>query len=124
MKKKLPMGWIIAGVVVFIFVISFIGMYNGLVGLDEQVNNKWSQVETVYQRRADLIPNLVNTVKGVAEFEKSTYLAVTEARTKQLNVGTLNGKVQEANELDGAFARLVVPGENYPLLNANRKFVQ
>ncbi|MFH1316185.1 MAG: LemA family protein [Candidatus Woesearchaeota archaeon] len=125
-KNKNKKLWITIGViaaVILIIMFSFIGIYNGLVKLDEDVNNKWAQVETVYQRRADLIPNLVETVKGAANFEKDTFLEVTEARTKWLNAGTLNSKVQAANELEGSLARLLVTFENYPQLKATQNYL-
>lgn len=126
--KKSYTGWIILGVVVAIIVILalwFFGTYNGLVKSDENVNNKWAQVEASYQRRFDLIPNLQATVEGAANFEKSTYVAVTEARTKWLNAqssGNLNDKVAAANEFDGALSRLLVSVEAYPSLKATANF--
>ena len=111
-----------------------ISIYNDLVTLDEQVNQSWSQVENQYQRRADLIPNLVSTVKGVANFEKETYTAVTEARAKvgQINItpDLLNNpdafsQFQAAQDnLSGALSRLLVAVENYPQLKANENFLQ
>lgn len=111
-----------------------IGIYNSLVSLDEEVQQSWSQVENQYQRRADLIPNLVNTVKGVANFEKETYTAVTEARSKvnQINLTSnmLNDpqafqKFQAAQDgLGSALSRLLVTVERYPELKANENFLQ
>ena len=126
------------GAVIVIAIIGFImwgvGIYNSLVTLDEQVTQSWSQVENQYQRRADLIPNLVSTVKGVADFEKDTYTAVTEARSKvnQINVSSdiLNDpnafqQFQAAQDnLSGALSRLLVTVENYPQLKANENFLQ
>lgn len=110
------------------------GIYNNLVKLDEGVTSSWSQVENQYQRRADLIPNLVNTVKGVAEFEKGTFTAVTEARAKvnQINMspdmlGDPNAFAQFQSAQDGlgsALSRLLVTVENYPELKANENFLQ
>ena len=107
--------------------------YNGLVRGEEGVKSAWSQVENVYQRRFDLIPNLVATVKGVANFEKETYTAVTEARSRvgQIRVGPemLNdpnafAKFQRAQgELGSALSRLLVVAENYPQLKANQNFL-
>src|SRR5207249_2094088 len=98
------------------------GVYNGLVKSQESVNSAWSQVENVYQRRADLVPNLVATVKGVANFEKETYTAVTEARAKvgqvQLTPQMLDdpnalAKFQQAQgALGSALSRLLVVAEN------------
>ncbi len=110
------------------------GVYNNLVGLEEGVTQAWSQVENQYQRRADLIPNLVNTVKGVADFEKETYTAVTEARSKvnQINMTSdmLNDpqalqKFQAAQDgLGSALSRLLVTVERYPELKANENFLK
>jgi LemA protein len=133
MKKGLIIG---IGIVVIIFLIisSFTGTYNKLVTLDEKVTEGWSQVENQYQRRADLVPNLVETVKGVANFKKETYTAVTEARAK---VGQINispemlsdprafAQFQQAQDkLSGALSRLLVAVENYPQLKANENFLQ
>lgn len=126
--KKSYTGWIVLGVIVVIIIIlalSFFGIYNGLVKSDENVNNKWAQVEASYQRRLDLVPNLVATVQGAANFEKNTYVAVTEARTKWLDAqssGNLNDKVAAANEFDGALSRLLVSVEAYPDLKATANF--
>ncbi len=86
------LGFIV--IVVIIFALSGIGTYNALVKLDQDVRAKWAQVENVYQRRADLVPNLVETVKGAAAFEKDTFTAVTEARSKvgQLQTGGKPGQ--------------------------------
>jgi LemA protein len=108
--------------------------YNKMVTLEESVNSAWSQVENQYQRRADLIPNLVKTVEGAADFEKSTFLEVTEMRSKvgqmKLNAEDLNdpdkfAMYQKAQDnLSGALSRLLVVVENYPQLKANESFLQ
>ena len=87
-RGLIAVGGLVA--VVLIVVLGLAGTYNRLVTLDQAVQSQWAQVESVYQRRADLIPNLVATVKGAANFEKSTYVAVAEARSKvgQLNLGS------------------------------------
>jgi LemA protein len=136
MKKGLL---ITLGIIAFlvIIVISVFGWgvkkYNSFVGLNEGVNQAWSQVENVYQRRADLIPNLVATVKGVANFEKETYTAVTEARSKvgqvklsaeQLSDPQAFQNFQKAQDgLSSALSRLMVVSENYPQLKANENFL-
>ena len=106
------------------------GSYNSLVKLDENVKSKWGQVENVYQRRADLVPNLVETVKGAAAFEKETFTAVTEARAKVGQV-TFNNvpnqqemqKFQTAQDgLSSALSRLMVVVEKYPDLKATQNF--
>jgi LemA protein len=108
--------------------------YNGLVSYDENVKQKWAQVQTDYQRRADLVPNLVNTVKGAANFEKSTLVEVTEARAKvgsvQVNQDTLNNPTQfkqfEAaqGQLSSALQHLMVVMEKYPDLKATANFTE
>ena len=110
------------------------GIYNNLVGLEEGVTGSWSQVENQYQRRADLIPNLVNTVKGVADFEKETYTAVTEARSKVNQINMTSDMLSDPNAfsqfqsaqdgLGSALSRLLVTVENYPQLKANENFMQ
>lgn len=106
------------------------GPYNRLVALDEGVDTAWSQVENVYQRRADLIPNLVETVKGAASFEQDTFIAVAEARSKvnQINIEGVPSAAQmqqfEAaqSELSSALSRLLVTVERYPELTATQAF--
>lgn len=113
------------------------GTYNNLVQLDEQINGSWAQVQNMYQRRADLIPNLVETVKGYAGFEKSTLEAVIQARASatrpQINVNPsellknpqLFQQFQSAqNQLSGALSRLLVTIEKYPELKANQNFIR
>ncbi len=137
MKRSMIVGCSIAGAVILILAIIIfwgIGAYNNLVTLNEQVNQSWSQVENQYQRRADLIPNLVNTVKGYADFERGVLTDVTEARARvsQFNVTpeVLNDpqafqKFQQLQgELSGALSRLLVTVENYPQLKANENFLQ
>lgn len=106
--------------------------YNGLVTLDEETNGKWAQVESAYQRRADLIPNLVNTVKGYANFEKETLTGVIEARSKATGITVdANNLSPEAianfqaaqSQLGSALSRLLVTVERYPDLKANQNFL-
>ena len=109
-----------------------IGKYNTLVEQQQNVNQSWAQVENQYQRRADLIPNLVNTVKGAADFEQQTLTDVIEARSKassiQVSADDLNDpqKVQQfqqaQQQLSGALSRLLVTVEKYPELKANQNF--
>lgn len=107
-----------------------VGSYNNLVGLDEGVSSAWAQVENVYQRREDLIPNLVATVKGAAEFEQDTFTAVTEARSKagQMrfegvpDAQQLAAFEQAQGELASALSRLMVVVERYPDLKATQAF--
>lgn len=117
--------------VVSAFLFSSCG-YNRMVELEEQVESSWSQVENVYQRRADLIPNLVNTVKGYAEHEQETLEGVIEARSKatsvnvnpdNLNPQTLQQFTQAQEGLSSALSRLMVVVERYPDLKANQNFM-
>jgi LemA protein len=137
MKKGLIVGAAIAGVIiVFIAIMVFwgIGTYNNLVTLNESVEQSWGQVQNVYQRRADLIPNLVNTVKGYANFERGVLTDVTEARAKasQMNIdaSVLNDPAafqkfqQVQGQLDNSLSRLLVTVENYPDLKASANFQQ
>ncbi|HEX9419765.1 MAG TPA: LemA family protein [Methylomirabilota bacterium] len=127
---------IVLGVIALILVIgvaSLVGVYNGFVAADQSVNEKWAQVQNVYQRRADLIPNLVETVKGFAAQEKSVLEAVTQARASAsgikatpelLNDPAAFKKFQDAqNQLGGALSRLLVTVERYPELKSNQNFL-
>jgi len=107
--------------------------YNTMVQKEEAIAAQWAQVQSVYQRRADLIPNLVNTVKGYAEFEKSTLTQVTEARSKATSVNIDPNKLDEnslrkfqaaQDELKSALSRLLVVVEQYPQLKANQNFLE
>jgi LemA protein len=123
------LGVLVLGVLIVALYVT--GVYNGLVGLDQKAQAQWGQVENVYQRRADLVPNLVETVKGAAAFEKDTFTAVTEARAKvgqvQVNAGQLTpdafAKFQTAQDgLSSALSRLLVVVEKYPELKATENF--
>ena len=128
-------GLIFLGVIVAIvgiFAFSSVGTYNGLVEEEEMVAQRWGDVETQYQRRADLIPNLVSTVQGAADFEQETLQAVTAARARatsiNLSASDLSdpARMQEfmnaQNSLSGALGRLLVVSENYPELRATESF--
>lgn len=133
MKKKKISTWVIVLAVVVVLFFWVKGVYNNMVTLDEGVQTAWSQVENVYQRRADLIPNLVNTVKGYAQHESSTLEGVVNARAKatQVTVDPENlspealAKFQKAQgELSSALGRLMMITEAYPDLKANENFLQ
>ena len=127
MKKGVLVAVAIAALVVWTVV-----SYNKLVGLSQSVDAQWAQVENVYQRRADLIPNLVETVKGAANFEKETYTAVAEARSRVGQVAVDKSTVddpaalqrfqQAQDQLSGALSRLLVVAERYPDLKATQAF--
>ena len=130
MKKVVsPLGILL--IIVVVFGVTVWSLYNRLVGLDERVEASWSQVENVYQRRADLVPNLVRTVEGARDFEQETLQDVVEARTKvgQLQVnGVPSAEQLEAfqssqGELGGALSRLMVTVERYPDLKATEAFL-
>ncbi|MCE5248886.1 LemA family protein [bacterium] len=97
--------------------------YNTMVTMDEEVNGAWAQLENVYQRRFDLIPNLVETVKGYAAHENEVLTQVTEARAKVGGAGTPDARLKAEGELTGALSRLMVVVENYPDLKANQNFI-
>ncbi|MBU0518882.1 LemA family protein [bacterium] len=100
------------------------GTYNNLVTADEGVQGAWAQVENVLQRRYDLIPNLVETVKGYAAHEKEVFIQVTEARAKVGGAGSVGEKMGAENELGSALSRLLLVVENYPQLKANENFIR
>lgn len=123
----------IIGIGVLVLLVIFgISSYNGLVEQQENVNQAWAQVENQYQRRADLVPNLVNTVKGAADFEQETLTQVVEARSRatsiQVSADDLNDpqkleQFQQAqSQLSGALSRLLVTVERYPEIQANENF--
>lgn len=114
--------WIILGAVALIL-ITFVGMYNSLVSLDTSVDEAWANVQGQYQRRADLIPNLVTTVKAYAEHEEGVLTALTEARSAWANAGTPTEQMAAASGMDSALSRLMVVVENYPNLKANENFL-
>jgi LemA protein len=130
MKKA---GLLVGAVLVALLGSSCVGSYNKLVSLDQAAQAQWAQVENAYQRRADLVPNLVETVKGAAKFEKDTLTAVTEARARvgQVQQGSANApsdpaalqQYQQAqDQLGSALSRLMVVVERYPELKATANF--
>jgi LemA protein len=102
----------------------FAGNYNKFVGLDQTVKSSWAQVENQLQRRFDLIPNLVETVKGYAKQEKDVMVQVTEARAKVGGAGNVPDKIAANNQLSGALSRLMVVVEKYPDLKSNQNFMR
>lgn len=132
MKKN----WIIIGIIAIVLIILYritIGAYNNMVSKEELVNEAWANVQTQYQRRLDLIPNLVNTVKGYAQHEKDVFTQVTEARSKVGSIQVDPDKLDEASlkkfqeaqaGLSSALARLLAVAERYPDLKANQNFLE
>ncbi|MFI5172458.1 MAG: LemA family protein [Chitinophagales bacterium] len=128
---KRPMGrWIGIGIIV-VLVLYLISLYNGIVKADETVKEKWGNVESAYKRRFDLIDNLVSTVKGAADFEKSTLTEIVEARSRAtgINIDPTNATPEQLkafseaqNQVGSALSRLLVVVENYPALTATQNF--
>lgn len=106
--------------IVVIMVLSLFGSYNSLVALDESVNAQWANVESKLQRRFDLIPNLVESVKGAMAQEKEVFTAIADARAKMAGARTMDEKVEASSQLEGALGRLLVVTENYPELKSNQ----
>ena len=117
------MGWVILAIVV-VLVLIIIKLYNDLVGLRQKVKNAWSQIDVQLQRRFDLIPNLVETVKGYMEHESDVLTKVTDLRTSWANADSVKEKSQLDNELSGALKTIMAVSENYPDLKANQNFSQ
>ena len=114
----------IAIIIIVVLVILVISMYNTLVRLRQKVKNSWSQIDVQLQRRFDLIPNLVETVKGYASHEKTVLEDVTKARTQVMNANTVEETGKANNQLTGALKSLFAVAENYPELKANTNFQQ
>lgn len=132
-KKPKHLGWIITIAAVVIVALWGISSYNGLVSMDEEVNGKWANVETQYQRRSDLIPNLVSTVKGYASHERETLEAVMAARSQatQVKIDPSNCTPQQLaayqkaqGDVTTALGKLLAISENYPQLKANENFLE
>jgi LemA protein len=101
-----------------------VGQYNRVVSMDEQVKSQWAQVENQLKRRYDLIPNLVETVKGYAKHEKEVFENIANARTKYFQAQTVKDKIQASQQLEGALSRLLLLQENFPQLKANESFLK
>ena len=124
MKKAL----IVIGILVVVFVITVagvvIGKYNAFVSLNENITGQWSEVENQLQRRSDLIPNLVSSVKGYAKHEKAVFQAIADARAQMAGAKTISEKIAANQMVDSALARLLVVVENYPNLKADASFMR
>lgn len=107
---------------IFIMAIPIFTTYNRIVGLDEQIKTAWSEIENQLQRRNDLIPNLVNTVKGYAAHERDIFTQIADARSRLIGAKTVPEKIEAASALDSALGRLLAIAENYPDLKANESF--
>jgi LemA protein len=133
MKGGKNIGWIILAAILIIFGVWGCSSYNGLVDKDEAVTKSWANVNTEYQKRYDLIDNLVEVVKGAADFEKETLTQVVEARAKATSVNFTADQLTPENmakfqqvqsEMSGALSRLLVTVENYPQLKATENFTR
>ena len=127
MSKQMKTILIIVGVVVLIGLMAFgkiIANYNRVIAMDEDVKGKWAQVENQLKRRYDLIPNLVETVKGYAKHEKELFENIAQARTQYFQAKDVKDKVKASNQLEGVLSRLLLLQERYPELKANESFLK
>lgn len=124
MTNKLRSLFIIITVLCLMIPLTGCGTYNTMVTLDEEVKEAWAQVDTQLQRRFDLIPNLVETVKGFAAQEKDVFIKVTEARARVGGAGNIPDKIKANNQLTSALSRLLVVAERYPDLKSNTNFIR
>jgi LemA protein len=127
MNKGVKTLLIVLGVIavaVILTVMWGVGQYNRVVSMDEQVKSQWAQVDNQLKRRYDLIPNLVETVKGYATHEKELFENLANARTKYFQANTVSEKVQSSQQLEGFLSRLLVLRETYPQLKANENFLK
>src|SRR3989304_10640067 len=127
MKKGLIIALAVVGTVVFVAGILFMSLMktrNEFVNLDEGINGQWSQVENQLQRRNDLIPNLVSTVKGYASHERGVFENIAEARARLAGARNRGETIDAANQMTSALARLLVVVENYPNLKADQTFTR
>ena len=115
---------VVIGLIVLLFFGQYVTTRNTLVGKNEAVKSAWSQVDIVLQRRADLIPNLVETVKGYAQQEQTVFGDIAKARSALLSAGNPQDKIAANNQLDGAIGRLLLVVENYPQLKSNENFLR
>src|SRR3989338_1755774 len=116
------MKWIIALVVIVVIVGWGVSKYNSFVVQGEQITAQWAQVENQYQRRFDLIPNIVETVKGVAGQEQAVFGQIAEARTRYSGATSANDRAGAASQVEGALGRLLVIAENYPVLQSSQAY--
>jgi LemA protein len=116
--------WIIIGIVVGVIVLSIVFLYNSLIRLKNQVKNSFAQIDVQLKRRTDLIPNLIESVKGYMKHEKGVLTEVTKARTAFLNANNVEDKAKASNALSGTLKSLFAVSENYPQLKANENFLQ
>lgn len=127
MSKGLKTLLIILGILLVLAFAMFrwyVGGYNNVVSMDENVKGSWAEVENQLKRRYDLIPNLIETVKGYATHEKELFQFIAEARTKYFSAQSVKGKIESSNQLEGALSKLLLLREQYPQLKANESFLK
>jgi LemA protein len=124
MKKNILIASGAAAVAIIVIAVMIISVRNNLIALDESVDEAWAQIETQLQRRMDLIPNLVKTVKGYAKHEKEVFTAVSEARSKLLNAKTPAQKAEADSLMGQTLGRLLAIAEKYPELKADNSFIR
>jgi LemA protein len=117
-------AFVVLLIIIGVVVAAGIGIYNGLIIARNRCDNSWAQVDVLLRRRYDLIPNLVETVKGYAKHEREVFEKVTQARASAINAGTVKDQAQAENMLTGALKTLFAVAENYPELKANQNFLQ
>ncbi len=114
----------VIAVIVIGIIMYGVGQYNRVITMDEQVKSQWAQVENQLKRRYDLIPNLVETVKGYAKHEKELFENIANARTKYFQAATVKDKIQASQQLEGVLSRLLMLRESFPQLKANESFLK
>jgi len=122
--KKRNTIWLVVVALVAVVAVWFVSTYNTLVKQEELIDSQWAQVENQLQRRYDLIPNLVNTVKGYAAHEEEVFTAIADARARLNQATTVDEKVEASNDLESGLGRLLVIVENYPELKADTQFIR
>ncbi len=127
MSKGLKIALIIIGILLLVGFSTFrwvINGYNNVIAMDENIKGKWAQVENQLKRRYDLIPNLIETVKGYAAHEEELFKHIADARTKYFQANSVKEKIQASNQLEGVLSRLLLLREAYPNLKANESFLK
>ena len=123
-RVGITIGILVIAIIVLVAVSWYIRTKNNIVTLDEDINGAWAEIDNQLQRRSDLIPNLVETVRGFAKQEETIFIEIAEARAKLAGARSVQEKAEGYNEMQGALSRLLVISENYPDLKSNQNFMQ
>ena len=123
-RVRITIGILAIAIIVLVAVSWYIRTKNSIITLDEDINGAWAEIDNQLQRRSDLIPNLVETVRGFAKQEQTVFIEIAEARAKLAGAGTVQEKAEGYNQMEGALSRLLVISENYPDLKSNQNFIQ